>query len=132
MNAPILPNFDQRVAQYVKLRDKIKELDDKHKEQMKPYREALEQLNGALLNHLNNVGADSVASPSGTVYRTEKKSASIADKTAFWTYVVTTANFDLIDYKANVTAVADHIDQNQQPPPGVNFTSRFEVGVRRK
>lgn len=132
MNAPVQPvDFNTRVAQYVKLRDKIKEIEDRHKAEIKPFKQALETLNGMLLDHLNQVGGDSVASASGTVYKKLTKSASIADKSAFWAWVVANADWDLIDYKANVTAVRDFIGSNGTPPPGVNYTEAYDVGVRR-
>ena len=133
MNAPTpVMDINNRVGQYVKLRDKIKELDDAHKATMKPYREALDKINGILLDHLNMICADNASTENGSVYRTEKKAASIQDKTAFWTYVVTQADWDMLDYKANVTAVQDFIDKNHSPPPGVNFSKTYVVGVRRK
>lgn len=124
-------DIHSRVDQYVRLRDKIKELDEAHKTKMAPYREALDNLNSLLLNHLNQVGGDSVKTGSGTVYRTAKKSASLADKTAFWAFVVATCDWDLIDYKANPTAVAEYAEKNGALPPGVNLNIRQEVGVRR-
>jgi hypothetical protein len=131
MNAPVTLDISKRVDQYVRLRDLIKSQDDEHKEKMKPYREALEKLNGLLLAHLNQIGGDSVKSDAGTVYRTEKKSASIADGDAFMRYVIDNEAFDLMDRKANVTAVVDYIQENNAPPPGVNFSSTYVVGVRR-
>jgi hypothetical protein len=130
MDHPI--DLNKRTADYIRLRDEIKRLDDDHKAKMAPYREALDQLNGLLLNHLNTIAGDSVATASGTVYRTTKKSASIADKAAFWAYVVATGDWDLVDYKANATNVEEHATKNGSLPPGVNLTSRQEVGVRRK
>ena len=134
MNAPVSPPVDinKRVDQFVKLRDKVAELKEKHKDELKPYVEAMEQLETLLLDHLNNTGSDRVGTASGTVYRTEKKSASLADKTAFWTYVVTHADWDMLDYKANPTAVAEYLENNQALPPGVNYTVTQTVGVRRK
>lgn len=125
-------NFDKRVAQYVKLRDHIKARKDAHKAELAPFNELLEQLNGVMLGHLQNVSADSVSTASGTVYKCEKKSASIADMSAFWTHVITSGDWDLVDRKANVTAVEAYIEKNGAPVPGVNYSSRFEAGVRRK
>jgi hypothetical protein len=119
------------VAQYVQLRDIIKKEDDEHKEKMRPKRELLEKLNSSLLNAVNAAGAESVRTAAGTVYKTEKKSASIADMDAFWTFVVATADWDLIDRKANVTAVVDHLEKNKQLPPGVNLNRTYVVGVMR-
>lgn len=124
-------DIEKRVKQYIQLRDLIKKEDDEHKAKMKPKRELLERLNGVLLEHLHSINGDSVRTEGGTVYRTEKKSASLADPAAFMDYVLTTQNFDLLDRKANVTAVADFIAEHNAPPPGVNFSISHLVGVRR-
>jgi len=120
-----------RVAQYVKLRDLIKVKEKEFKEALDPYKKALEDLNSVLLNHLNQVGANNVNTDNGTVYRTEKKSASLVDPKAFMDYVITNESWDLLDRKANVTAVAEFIKEQGTQPPGVNFSSAFVVGVRR-
>jgi hypothetical protein len=62
----------------------------------------------------------------------KEKSATIADGEMFRGYVTDNALFDLVDWKANATAVAAHIDEHKVPPPGVNYTTTFVVGVRRK
>lgn len=125
-------DFNKRVEQYVRLRDEIKRRDDQHKDEMKPFREMLEKLNGLLLSHLNEVGGESVKTDAGTVYRTPKKAASIADGDAFMRFVIDNQAWDLLDRKANVTAVEGFIEENSAPPPGVNFSITNVVGVRRK
>lgn len=126
-----MADINTRVAQYVKLRDHIKKLNDDHKKSMKPFNETLEQLNSVLLAHLNSMGANSASTDGGTVYRTEKKTASLADAQAFLDFVIANQAWDLMDRKANVTAVEDYITANAAPPPGVNYASTFVVGVRR-
>ena len=124
-------DFSTRVAQYVKLRDLIKIKEKEFNDGIKKYKDALNSLNSLLLDHLNNVGANSVATDSGTVYRTEKKSASLVDPAAFMEYVITNGAWDLLDRKANITAVAAFMKENNTLPPGCNFNSAFIVGVRR-
>jgi hypothetical protein len=46
-------------------------------------------------------------------------------------FVKTTNNYDLLDRKANVTAVKDYVSENGTLPPGVNLSSIKTVGVRR-
>jgi hypothetical protein len=125
-------DISRRVEQYIRLRDEIKRREDVHKSEMKPYKDALEKLNGALLDHLNQINGESVKTHAGTVYRTAKKSASLADPDAFMRYVIGSEAWDLLDRKANVTAVEDFIAENQSAPPGVNFSTTFIVGVRRQ
>jgi hypothetical protein len=124
-------DVSQRIEQYVKLRDTIKKLDDEHKKKMSPYRETLEKLNAVLLAHLHAINGDSVATEFGTVYKSEKKSASIADGTAFMDFVIANQAWDLLDRKANVIATEEFIKSVGTPPPGVNFSSTFVAGVRR-
>lgn len=123
--------IEQRVEQYVKLRDTIKEKDDAHKAAMEPYRTALEKLNGLMLTHLNNIGADSVKAKTGTVYRTTKRSASLEDGDAFMRHVIGKEAWELLDRKANVAAVEAYVTENGVLPPGVKMSSTQVVGVRR-
>ena len=131
MYVPIPATIDELVSQYVRLRDKIKEADDAHKAKLKDAKEHLEHLNNTLLERLNDVGGESVKTSSGTVYRTTRRSASIADGETFRRFVIDNNAFDLVDWKANPLAVDDFIKAEQAPPPGVNFTTAFTVGVRR-
>ena len=124
-------DFDEMVGKFVALRDKIRALDAEHKDKMAPFRETLERLNNLMLNHLNEVGAENVKTHSGTVYKSSKKTAPIADRSAFWEYVQSTDNFDLLDWKANVTAVGDFVEEHHTLPPGVSFNVHQTVGVRR-
>ena len=134
MNAPTTPPFDmeKRTEQYVKLRDHINSIKEKHKAELAGPTELLDQLNNLLLAHLDQQKAENIGTKQGSVYKTAKNSASIADMTAFWTHIVTQGEWDLLDRRANVTAVKDYIEKNSAPVPGVNFTQRFVVGVRRK
>jgi|SoiMethySBSTD1v2_1073268.scaffolds.fasta_scaffold04869_19 hypothetical protein len=126
-----VPDFEKRVAQYVQLRALIKAEDDAHKEKMEEKREVLNQLNNLMLEHLNTIGADSVRTKAGTVYRTAKRSASAADFAAFWNFVVKNKFWDLVDRKPNVTAVSEYLDEHKTLPPGVNLNSTYVVGVRK-
>lgn len=123
-------DFSKSVDQFVKLRDKVKAIKDRHKTELEPYNTAMEQLNALLLSRLEHIGADSVKTGAGTVYRTERCSASIADMTAFWNFVTRTDDWNLVDRRANVSAVKDAIDDGKIVP-GVNFTRSYIAGVRR-
>lgn len=124
-------NIEDLVDQFVKLRDKIKAADDAHKAKMSPAREYLEVLQGKLLDRLNEIGGESVKTPAGTCYRTTRRSASIADGEAFRKFIIDNDAFDIVDWRANALAIEDFIEANQSPPPGVNFSKTFTVGVRR-
>lgn len=125
------PTIDQRIGQYVKLRDKIKMLDDQHKANMKPYREALDSLNSVLLDKLNATGGDSLKTKNGTAYKSVKRTASLEDADVFMEYVIANAAFDLMDRKVNVTAAETFANEHGKLPPGVKMSSTATVNVRR-
>lgn len=129
-------------AQYVKLRDHIKTIMEKQEQELEPYKRLLDELNAMLLKHLDGQKVASMKTTSGTVYVTEHASASVADGQAFFDFVQKNAQWDLIERRANVTAVRAYIDALIEarktnpnvlpaPPPGVNFNIHRRVGVRR-
>ena len=129
---PAAPDFEKRTTQFLALRDKIKEIEDRHKAELKPYKEAKEKLEAYLLNALNAVNTDSTSNGAGTVYRTARKTATIEDGEVFRQYVILSNNWDLLDWKCNVRAAEDFIEENNVQPPGTKFTTTYTVGVRRK
>lgn len=134
MNDNVVPSkgdIEKRTAQYVALRDKIKALKDEFAEKMKPYEEAKDKLNDWLLNVLNETGAVHIATEAGTVYRIIRTSVSLADSDVFWNYVLNNDEWRLLDRRANVTGVQDHIADKGDLPPGVNLNQYAEAGVRR-
>jgi hypothetical protein len=130
--APAAPNLGARVEQYIKLRDVIKAKEKAQKEELKPFKETLEKLSVYLLAHINQLGADSLSSPAGTVYRSERKTASLADPEAFMTWVITQGQWDLLVRKASDKAVEDFLTEHGTLPPGVNFSRENTINVRRK
>jgi hypothetical protein len=128
---PTSTSIDARVDQYVQIRDKIRDMEKAHDEMIRPYKDALEQLGSLLLDHLNKTGLESARTASGTVYRSEKVSASVQDVSAFWGYVEGAKAWELIDKRANKTAVTDYVKNNGAAPPGVNYNVSHVVGVRR-
>jgi hypothetical protein len=122
----------QATEMYIKLRDTKSARDDAHKESMKKIVDAMDKLEGAILEFLNDSGANSYASDSGTAFKKTQTSATVADKVAFMAFVRETEQWDALDVKANKTFVKDYMDENQEVPPGVKVSSISTVGVQRK
>jgi hypothetical protein len=123
--------FEKRTGQYVAVRDKIREIEEQHTEELKPFVELQNALTAWFTEQLDNVGAKSVKTAQGTVYQSTRYSASLNDPKAFMDYVITTQSWDLLDRKANSTAVRDFIEQHKSEPPGVRLSAIRTVGVRR-
>jgi len=123
--------FEKRTGQYVLVRDKIKEITERHTEELKPFVELQNALTAWFTEQLDKVGAASVKTAEGTVYRSTRYSASLNDPKAFMDYVIANKKWDLLDRKANSTAVRDFIEQNKSEPPGVKLSAIRTIGVRR-
>ena len=131
-NHPLVTTtVEKRIAQYVQVRDTIKAMNDEHDKKLEPFVELQNLLTGWMQNFLETAGADSVKTAEGTCYNTTRYTASLADPQVFMDFVKSTNNYDLLDRKANVTAVRDYVEQNKQLPPGVNLSAIKTVGVRR-
>lgn len=122
---------EQRVKEYVRCRDAIKALEEKHTKEKAPLVELQNMLTGWLQSFLETAGGDSIKTKEGTCYSTTKFTASLKDPDAFMKYVIDRQDFDLLDRKANVTAVKAHVAEYGDLPPGVNLSSIKTVGVRR-
>jgi hypothetical protein len=91
----------------------------------------LQQAEGVLLTQLESLGVDSVKSALGTVYRTSRASASIEDGSAFREFVISHSAFDMLDWRANAPAIESYLKEYEALPPGVKFSRRYTVGIRR-
>lgn len=123
---------DKRVGQFITVREKIREIETRHEEELKPYKEVQNLLGGWLEEFLKNSGSTGVKTLHGTCYRSTRYTASLADPEAFMRYVITHGKYELLDRRANATAVKDYVKENNgNMPPGVNLNAISSVGVRR-
>lgn len=126
-----MSRVDDIVAAYVRLRDQKAELKAQQAEALKPYDEALAKLEAEALRILSDTGVESMKTSVGTVYQSVAMSATVQDKSAFMDYIKEHQAFDLLDVRANKTAVQDFVTENQDTPPGVVIRREMKVGFRR-
>lgn len=124
-------DIDKRTAQYIWARDCIAKLKQKHTEELKPLLQIQEELAGRIQSFMeaNNI-TDGLKTSGGTCYLSTKYTASVADGEAFMNFVKQ-GNWDLIERRANPTAVRDYVKEHNNLPAGVNLTAFQQLGVRR-
>lgn len=123
--------FEKWSGFYVKLRDKKREIEERHKAELAGINTTMDQLTALMMSTLDEIGAQSIKTSEGTVYTSSRYSASLADPQAFMKFVIENQKFDLLDRKANATACRDFVAENGTQPPGVNLTAIRTLGVRR-
>lgn len=129
---PGVPDLNKLIDSYVALRDRKREIEAKHKAELAPYTKVMNEIEGRMLEYMQQSGMSSVNTPGGTAYQSTKRSASIKDGMAFRNFVVEQGAFSLVDWRANANAVFEYIAEHDGvAPPGVNPTSRVTVNFRR-
>lgn len=124
-------NVESIVSAYIKVRDEVAQIKASHKAQLEPYTQALDKLESQMLQILSDAGVESMKTAAGTAYRSEKASVTVADKSAFMDFIESNKAFDLLDVRANKTAVEGFMAEHQDVPPGVNIRREVTVNFRR-
>ena len=122
--------INDRVKQYVFIREQLRAKKEAYEKDIAELVEIQNILTGKLQEFMERNGADSIKTSSGTCYNSTRYTASLQDPQAFMDFVIKTNNFDLLDRKANVTAVKSYVEENDNLPPGVNLSAIKTVGVR--
>lgn len=127
----VTEDMEKRTEQFINVRDTIKRIEDETKAKLKPLREVQEILAGRIQAFMVANKLENLKTAAGTCYTSTRVTASLADPEAFMKYVIDHAAFDLIDRRANATAVTDFVKKNKALPPGCNLNHIETVGVRR-
>lgn len=123
--------MDNLIRMFVQARDALAKRKSEYEESIKPILEIKSKLEGRMLAFLEESGQTSAKTQYGTCFTSTKDSASLGDPEAFMAYVMKNGAFELLDRRANATAVRDFVEEQGTLPPGVNFTSRISLSVRR-
>lgn len=124
-------DIERRTAQFIWVRDQIAKLEAKHKQELEELRSLKEKLAGRIQAFMSANNVESLRTKAGTCYTSTRRTATLADPDAFMTYVISNQAFDLLDRRANSTAVQAFVQKHQCLPPGCNLNSIASVGVRR-
>jgi hypothetical protein len=124
-------DINARIAQFVAIRDAIAKRNEAFKQEMAPYHDALQKLNALLLDHMNAMNVSQLKSEAGTAYVSTMSSVSVTDKQAFREYIETTGNWNVADLRASKTACEAMLVTDEGLPPGVSYSARKVVNVRR-
>lgn len=123
-------NTQEKVTNYLRLRDHKKRADAEFKVSMERVNAAMAKLEAGLMADIQASGANSIAGDGGTVYIKTQSSASVKDRDAFFQFVFATKNLELLDARAN-KAIVRELQAKGTVVPGVNYTEIQQIGVRK-
>ena len=128
---PTTSRVDKWVEKYILIRDKLRELEAEYKEKCKPFLEVQNLLEARMLEFLDQTGQTSAKTLNGMLIASTRHTATLSDPEAFMDYVVQAERYELLDRKANTTAVREYVKENKALPPGCNLSSFKRVSVQR-
>jgi hypothetical protein len=122
---------DALIESYVKLRDKKKEVEDRHKLELAPFKSTMDQLEAWLLEALNAAGLKSMSSPHGTAFRATRTHAVVREWQATLDYIRSNQAWDLLEARVSKNAALAIISETNLPIPGVETSFEVVCNVRR-
>lgn len=126
-----MPNVEQVVAAYIKLRDDKKQVVARQKEEIAPLNGKMNKLEGWLHRELNRLHAENIRTELGTVYKATRSSVKVQDWEAFLEFVQENDLWHMLDKRANKTAVQEFMEGNEELPPGLSIALDETVNIRR-
>lgn len=120
-------NLDHVVSLYVRLRDRKKEIEARHKEELEPLKKDMDTIEAALLKVFQETGQKSAKTTSGTAYVSEVESIRILDRDAVIDTVAEKGCWDVL----NVSVAKKNLRESGIELPGIDISSVRKVNVRR-
>ena len=116
---------------YRALRDKKAEIEARHKEELKPIREVMDQLEGLMQKQLNDAGSSSIKTDGGTVISSTRRSITIEDPDKFRSWCLANSMHQLLENRVSKEAVEEYVGKGNPLPPGLKVSSVSSIQVRK-
>ena len=125
--------IDQLVETYIKLRQKLSQLEAEYDEKKRAYKEAQEKIEALMLVKFGEMGVDSMKTPAGTAYVSVRSSAGVADWDSFREFLERQDDpYMFVERRVSKTAVEQYKAANEgELPPGINWREERVVNFRR-
>lgn len=118
------------IDRYVSLRDEVKEISERHTQELAGHRQSMEVLETALQDMLNQIGGDNIKTKAGTAFRSTATTAKVDDWPAFITFVQQSGDTELLVRNVNKTRLTECLEAGRAVP-GTSVSSVSRINVRR-
>lgn len=123
--------LDKAIMAYVRVRDRKKDIEARHVEELAPVNQMLERLEAYMLDLMDQAGLQSIKSPHGTAFKSRRTTAKVLEWDATLGYILEYEAWDLLERRVSKKAVEAIIEETQQPIPGVEVSTEIVINVRR-
>jgi hypothetical protein len=123
---------DKLTLAYIKMRDKRAELAKEYEAEDARIQEQMDMVEAELKNMCEEIGADSIKTAYGTVYRSVKTQYQVNDWDNMYKFVMEHNIPQVLFKRISTTNMKQFLDENPNLMPiGMNIDNRYTVTVRR-
>ncbi len=123
--------MEELIEKYIAIRDKKAEIVAAHKAKIAKIDETLDKVEAVLLVQLEENGMESARCKSGTVYKSNRTSATVADWDYVLNFIQTHDLWNMLERRVSKQAVEQYKEEHGDLPPGINWREEVVVNVRR-
>ena len=124
---------DRLVKAYIAMRDKRAELSKEYANADKKIEEQMEMVEAELVKMCKDVGADSLRTEYGNVYKTVKTSYETSDWDNMYKFVVENNVPHILQRRISSLNMKQFLDENPTLMPiGMNVVNKYAVTIKRK
>ena len=126
------PNLDALTAVYIKIRDVVRDKEEKHAEDMKELKEQLDAVSARLLAVCNEQNADSIRTSSGTISRRIQSRYWTTDWESMYAFIEEHAAPFLLEKRIHNGNMKEFLEGNPDVLPiGLQAERKFIIQVRK-
>lgn len=129
--APAATDLSKIVETYIALRDKKASMKAAYEASVSDIDRALGRAEAFLLTKMQEQGVESYKTSFGTAYRQVRTSVAVADWDSLLPFIQQNSLWNMLERRANKTAVEEYRAAHDDLPPGLNYRAEAVVNVRR-
>jgi len=117
---------------YIKMRDKKAEVAHELEEKVSRIERDMQTVKTAILNHMKEIGAESLRTEAGIVYRTVKTKYATSDWESMNKFILEHGVPELLVKAINQSNMKAFLDEHPDLlPPGLNANAEYSVTIKR-
>ncbi len=121
----------QLTETFIKLRDRKKALEAKHKDELRPIVDAMDQLEIMAMQHLQGNQMTSMATESGTVYLVTRRNYKIENREEFRAWCEANGRTDFFEARPAKGTIDEYVEAGNALPPGLGTTADIAAQFRK-
>lgn len=117
---------------YIKMRDKKSEVSQELEEKISKIETDMKAVKTAILQHMKDIGAESLRTEAGTVYRTVRTMYATSDWESMHKFILEHGVPELLEKRIQQTNMKAFLEDNPDLlPPGLNANAEYSVTIKR-